>query len=86
MGSRLVVVVASMNHLRSRIEDLSTHEVTQRKRPIVQTTIVFVGEHNYEQPHTNDGISILRDNTSPNKLSQNIQGEISLQPCMGQTF
>jgi hypothetical protein len=24
--------------------------------PNVQTTIVFVGEYNYERPHTDDGI------------------------------
>jgi len=24
--------------------------------PTIQTTIIFVGEHNYEQPHINDDI------------------------------
>jgi hypothetical protein len=35
---------------------LSTCQVIQGKRPINQTTITFVCEKNYEQPHTNDGI------------------------------
>jgi hypothetical protein len=56
MGLRLVIVVALMNHLWPPIENLSTCQIIQGKRPIVQTTIVFVNEHNYEQPHTNDGI------------------------------
>ncbi len=56
MGSRLVVMATSMNHLLSPIEDSFTRRVTQRKRPTVQTTIAFVGEHNYERPHTYDGI------------------------------
>ncbi len=41
----------SMNHLSSPIENSSTCRITQRKRPIVQITIVFIGEHNYESPH-----------------------------------
>ncbi len=55
MGSRLVVAT-SMNHFRPSIEDLSTCRIIRGKRPIVQTTINFVGEYNYEQPHTNNGI------------------------------
>jgi hypothetical protein len=35
---------------------LSTRQVIQGKRPIGQTTIDFVGEQNYEQPHNDDGI------------------------------
>jgi hypothetical protein len=56
VGSRLIVVATSMNHFQPPIKDLSTHQVSRRKRPIIQTIITFVGEHNYEQPHINDGI------------------------------
>jgi len=56
MGSRLVVALISMNRLPPPIEILSTHWVIWRKRLIVQTTITFVNEHNYEQPHIDDGI------------------------------
>jgi hypothetical protein len=35
MGSRLIVVAVSMNHLRPPIEDSSTHRVTQGKRPTI---------------------------------------------------
>jgi hypothetical protein len=45
-----------MNPLQPPIEDLSTHQTIQGKKPIIQTTIAFVREHNFEQPHTNDGI------------------------------
>jgi hypothetical protein len=51
VGSKLVNVVASMNHFQPPIEDSSTRRVTQKKRPINQTTIIFVGEQNYEGPH-----------------------------------
>ncbi len=44
-----------MNCLPPTIE-FSTRQVTQRKRPIVETTITFVGEHNYERPHIDEGI------------------------------
>jgi hypothetical protein len=54
--SRLVNVVASMNCLWPPIEDLLTCRIIQKKRPILQTTITFVDEHNYEQPHIDDGI------------------------------
>jgi len=56
MGLRLVVVVASMNRLWPPIKNLSTRQIIQGKRPTIQTTITFVSEHNYERPHTNDGI------------------------------
>jgi hypothetical protein len=56
MGSRLVVVATSMNHLPSLIEDSSTRWILGNKRPIVQTTTVFVIEHNYERPHIDDNI------------------------------
>jgi hypothetical protein len=56
VGAKLIIMVTSMNCLRPHIENLSICQVTQKKRPIVQTTIVFVGEHNYEWPHTNDDI------------------------------
>jgi hypothetical protein len=56
VGSKVVVVVVSMNRHRPPIESSSTHRVTQGRRPTIQTMITFVGEHNYEQPHTNDGI------------------------------
>jgi hypothetical protein len=56
MGLRLVIVVVSMNCLWPPIENLSTRQIIQGKRPTIQTTIVFVSEHNYERPHTNDGI------------------------------
>jgi len=49
-------MATSMNHLLSPIEDSFTRRVTRRKRPTVQTTIAFIGEHNYERPHTYDGI------------------------------
>jgi hypothetical protein len=48
VGSRLIIVVASMNHFLLPIKNSSTHRIIQRKRPIIQTTITFVGEHNYE--------------------------------------
>jgi hypothetical protein len=48
MGSKLVVVVASMNRLRPPIENLSTCRVIRRKRPTILTTITFVSEHNFE--------------------------------------
>jgi hypothetical protein len=44
VGSKLVDVVVSMNHFQPPIEDLSTRQVIQKKRPINQTTIIFVGE------------------------------------------
>jgi hypothetical protein len=56
MGLKLVVVAISMNHLPPPIEDSSTHWITWRKRPTIQTTIIFVVEHNYERPHTDDDI------------------------------
>jgi hypothetical protein len=46
MGSRLVIVTTSMNHLPPPIENSSIGWITWRKRHIVQTTIAFVGEHN----------------------------------------
>jgi hypothetical protein len=45
-----------MNHLWPLIEDSSTHQIIQGNGPTIQTTIAFIGEHNYEWPHTNDGI------------------------------
>ncbi len=45
-----------MDHLRPPIKNLSTCRVTKGKMPTIQPTITFVGEHNYEQPHTDDGI------------------------------
>jgi hypothetical protein len=48
VGSKLVIVVASMNCLLPPIENSSTCQVTQGKRLTIQTSIVFVGEHNYE--------------------------------------
>jgi hypothetical protein len=56
MGPRLVVMAASMNNILPPIENSATHWVTQGKRPIVEGTIAFIGEHNYEQPHIDDGI------------------------------
>ncbi len=56
VGSKLIVVVVSMNRCHPPIEDSSSHRITQKKKPIVQTIIVFVGEHNYEWPHIDDGI------------------------------
>jgi hypothetical protein len=38
------------------IEDLSTCRVIRGKRPTIQTIIIFVGEYNYERPHTDDDI------------------------------
>jgi hypothetical protein len=70
-------MVASMNCLLPTIEDLSTHQITQRKRPIVQTTITFAGEHSYQRPHTNDGILDIERQRPPKQIvtkhsSQNI--------------
>ncbi len=56
VGSILFVMAASMNRFRPPIENLSTRRVILGERPIVQTTITFMGEYNYERPHTNDGI------------------------------
>ncbi len=56
VGSKLVALVASMNRFRPLIWNSSTCWITRRKGPTIQTTIDFVGEHNYEWPHTNDDI------------------------------
>jgi hypothetical protein len=70
-------MAVTMNRLLPPIEDSSTHWINWGKRPTIQTTIVFVGEHNYEQPHTNDGILDI-EGQHPTKqivskcLSQNI--------------
>jgi hypothetical protein len=56
VGSKLIVVVVSMNRCHPPIENSFSHQVTWKKKPIVQTIIVFVGERNYEWPHIDDGI------------------------------
>jgi hypothetical protein len=56
MGSKLIVMVVSMNYFPPPIEDSSTRRVIQGRRLNVQITTTFVSEHNYERPHTNDGI------------------------------
>jgi hypothetical protein len=56
VGSRLVNVTTSMNHLLPPIKDSSTCWIIWKEKHIVQTTIAFVGEYNYEQPHIDDGI------------------------------
>ncbi len=53
VGSRLV---ATWQLPWIVFEDSSTHQITQKKRSINQTTIALVGEHNYEWPHIDDGI------------------------------
>jgi hypothetical protein len=55
-----------MNRFQPPIEDLSTHSFVWRKRPIVQTTIDFVNEHNYERLHIDDGI-LDTEGQHPNK-------------------
>jgi hypothetical protein len=42
VGSKLIIMVTSMNPCQPPIEDSSTHRVTQEKKPIVQPIIVFV--------------------------------------------
>jgi len=84
---KLIIVKLSWNYLWPPIQDLSTHQVTWRKRLIDQTMIDFVGKQNYEQPHNDDGIlDIERWHPGPNKLWQNIEGEISSQSCVRQTI
>jgi hypothetical protein len=56
MGSKLIIMSTSMNCFLPPIEDLSTCRVIWGKRRIVQKIIIFVGEHNYERPQTNDDI------------------------------
>jgi hypothetical protein len=48
MGSRLVIMAVSMNCLPSPIENSSTCQIIRREKPIIQTIISFIGEHNYE--------------------------------------
>jgi hypothetical protein len=57
-----------------------------RKRPTNQTTISFVDEQDYERPHAKNGILDIKGQHQPNELYQKVQGEISSQLCMGQTF
>jgi hypothetical protein len=40
----------------SPIQDKTTKQIIWGKRPIVQTTMAFIGEQHYDQLHTNDGI------------------------------
>ncbi len=49
-------MATSMNYFWPVIQDSSTHQVTQGKRLTNQTTIVFVGKQDYEQPYINYGI------------------------------
>ncbi len=65
VGSKLVTMAASMNHLPPTIENSSTHQITGGKRPIVQKTIAFVSEHDYERPHTTDGILDIKGQQPP---------------------
>jgi hypothetical protein len=56
VGSRLVIVANFMNHLCTPIQDSSTQWIIQWKRLANQTIIIFVGQHDYEWSHTNNGI------------------------------
>jgi hypothetical protein len=43
------------------------------------TTIIFVGEHYYERPHTNDDILDIEGQMN----CDNVRAKISSQPCVG---